>query len=139
MAGRAADIWISGVSTSEIVRYAKTIGAGADTYFVTGSYAHIAVPAITSPTPPPVQTFKDPETKINFTRPTTNLSQGSTGEGVRWLQEALNRAINAGLVVDGHFGPATKAAVLNAQRAFGLTQDAIVGPLTRNALVARLR
>ena len=135
--GRAADIWISGVSMAQIVNYAKTVGAGADTYYVEGSYVHIAVAETLSP--PVVQTYKDSECKINYTRPSTNLYQGSTGEGVFWLQTALNRVFNAGLVVDGIFGVATRAAVLNAQRNFGLTQDAIVGVLTRNALVARLR
>jgi len=135
--GRAADIWISGVSMAQIVNYARTIGAGADTYHVEGSYAHIAVTATSSI--PTTQTYKDPECKINYNRPTTNLSQGSTGDPVMWLQTALNRTINSGLVVDGIFGTATRVAVINAQRSFGLTQDGIVGPLTRSALVARLK
>jgi len=131
--GRAADIKISGVTPTQIVNYAKTIGAGADTYVGNG-FAHIAVSA-NSNSP----TYKDPETKINYTRPKTNLSKGSTGEGVKWLQTALNRANNANLVVDGVFGEATKTAVLNWQRKSGLTADAIAGPLTINSLVARLR
>ena len=134
--GRAADIWISGVTMAQVVNYAKTIGAGADTYYANG-YAHIAVAESSSPAP--TRDYKDPETRIDYYRPTTNLSQGSTGEGVKWLQTALNRTINAGLTVDGIFGPATRAAVINAQRTFGLTQDGIVGPMTRNALVARLK
>jgi outer membrane protein OmpA-like peptidoglycan-associated protein/subtilisin family serine protease len=53
---------------------------------------------------------------------------------VRWLQQTLNRAINAGLVVDGLRGPATNAAVRRYQQARGLTVDGIVGPQTLQAL-----
>lgn len=57
------------------------------------------------------------------------LSQGSTGEAVRQLQNLL------GISVDGKFGPATKAAVVTFQRAHGLAADGVVGPLTWQALI----
>src|SRR5262245_1455957 len=65
-----------------------------------------------------------------------NLSQGSTGPEVRTLQTSLNEKLfpRPNLVVDGFFGPLTRAAVVAFQRQAGLVQDGIVGPITRAAL-----
>ncbi len=41
-------------------------------------------------------------------------------EDVRWLQRALNRLADAGLVVDGQFGPRSRAALAGWQAAAGL-------------------
>jgi peptidoglycan hydrolase-like protein with peptidoglycan-binding domain len=53
---------------------------------------------------------------------------------VSTLQRAL-RACNfsGNLVVDGHFGPATKKAVTYAQYRRGIGQDGIYGPQSRRA------
>jgi hypothetical protein len=64
-------------------------------------------------------------------RPT--IREGSTGADVRDLQAHLkqNYPLYAKhLVVDGVFGPKTKAAVEEFQRRAGLTVDGIVGPKT---------
>ena len=53
-----------------------------------------------------------------------------------WVQSSLNRIMRAGLVVDGRFGPRTKAAVQAFQRSRGLTADGVVGPRTEAALIA---
>ncbi|MFA5778204.1 MAG: immunoglobulin-like domain-containing protein [Candidatus Paceibacterota bacterium] len=54
---------------------------------------------------------------------------------VKELQKFLNAApYNSGLVVDGKFGPLTKAAVIKFQLANGLVGDGKVGPLTRAVL-----
>lgn len=58
----------------------------------------------------------------------TVLSAGSRGEAVVALQNAL------GLKADGHFGPATQAAVRSFQMQKGLTVDGIVGAATWKAL-----
>ncbi|MGV3624351.1 MAG: peptidoglycan-binding domain-containing protein [Archangium sp.] len=63
------------------------------------------------------------------------LRQGSSGNSVRDLQNAL-RAAGHNISVDGQFGPQTKAAVIAFQRARGLTVDGIVGPQTWGALRA---
>jgi peptidoglycan hydrolase-like protein with peptidoglycan-binding domain len=127
--GTAVDIHISGVTHAEIVRVARAAGAAGDTY-VGATFAHIAVSAAI---PAPAQVINPHPV------PTRNLSQGSTGNDVRWLQFSLNAVNNAGLTVDGIFGARTAEAVRNFQRQNGLAADGIVGPLTRNALLNRLR
>src|SRR6266849_5822885 len=47
----------------------------------------------------------------NPSQPTISL--GATGDAVRWLQRALRRTPNLGLVVDGMVGPLTWAALPN--------------------------
>jgi peptidoglycan DL-endopeptidase CwlO len=56
------------------------------------------------------------------------LRMGSRGPAVAEVQRSL------GIVVDGIFGPKTRAAVLAFQRSHGLLVDGIVGPQTRGAL-----
>lgn len=53
---------------------------------------------------------------------------------VRWLQDALNRVMRAGLAVDGISGAATRAAVRAFQSANGLVADGIAGSRTMAAL-----
>jgi len=63
------------------------------------------------------------------------LSQGSKGDGVRQLQRAL---IDAGITVrggaDGVFGPATRAALVEFQRARSLSTSGQVDQVTAQAL-----
>jgi len=72
--------------------------------------------------------------------PGTPVREGSRGEDVRRIQEALNtvrrrfpqiRALNA----DGIFGPLTRASVIAFQQAAGLVPDGVVGPITWRALM----
>jgi peptidoglycan hydrolase-like protein with peptidoglycan-binding domain len=62
------------------------------------------------------------------------VRQGDTGNAVRRVQRALRRTANLSIVVDGIFGPATHAAVVEFQQGAGLVADGIVGPLTWAAL-----
>lgn len=68
----------------------------------------------------------------------TTLRNGSKGDGVRWLQIALNSAIGAALDVDGHYGPKTAAAVREFQSQQGLSADGIFGVMSRGAMQAVL-
>jgi|GEM_PF-5645139 len=56
--------------------------------------------------------------------------EGQSLPCVKTLQTRLNQLINAGLAVDGHYGPLTQAAVEEFQRQQGITVDGIVGPQT---------
>lgn len=60
------------------------------------------------------------------------LGQGNDNPGVGVLQNSLNRCHGAHLAVDDDYGPATKAAVVAAQRAAGITADGVYGPQTRD-------
>jgi peptidoglycan hydrolase-like protein with peptidoglycan-binding domain len=77
-----------------------------------------------------------------FVRPAFNSSNNNcymhqykqSGSGVTRLQHALWFCYGQDIEFDGVFGPATAAALANAQRAEGITADGKYGPQTRNAL-----
>jgi peptidoglycan hydrolase-like protein with peptidoglycan-binding domain len=56
---------------------------------------------------------------------------------VKWLQESLNELIDAGLEVDGDYGPATKRAVSDYQAKHRLEVDGWAGPETVNSIVSK--
>jgi peptidoglycan hydrolase-like protein with peptidoglycan-binding domain len=58
------------------------------------------------------------------------LKNGSKGEAVKGLQNALTVRSPHGVAIDGVFGPATENAVKEFQRSAGLEEDGIVGPGT---------
>lgn len=59
---------------------------------------------------------------------------GDRGAEVERLQAALNLRLGLDLDVDGIFGAATRAAVMEFQRVHGLEVDGVVGPATEAAL-----
>lgn len=69
------------------------------------------------------------------------MSYGDSGNDVREMQRGLNlcygssSGVNLGVkvVVDGQFGPATKSALIKAQKYHKLTADGIYGPQTAAA------
>jgi murein L,D-transpeptidase YcbB/YkuD len=81
------------------------------------------VTPVVEPTPEPTTNL----TPLNLSR---TLRLNMTGDDVKALQTYLNTAgFNCG-IVDGKFGPKTKAGVILFQKANGLVPDGIVGPLT---------
>lgn len=62
------------------------------------------------------------------------LKRGSSGPDVEDLQRQLGRLGYDTGPVDGRFGPATRAAVIDFQKRRGLSADGIVGPATSKAL-----
>ncbi len=73
---------------------------------------------------------------IESSYPGYPLSQGSSGQAVRTIQQQLNRirvnypAIPAITTIDGVFGRETRNAVIAFQKIFNLTPDGIVGKRT---------
>ncbi|MDO8594918.1 MAG: peptidoglycan-binding protein [bacterium] len=65
---------------------------------------------------------------------TLNLAEGSRGEAVRQLQQKLQTLGYFTASATGYFGPITRAAVINFQRARGIDPIGLVGPKTRAAL-----
>jgi peptidoglycan hydrolase-like protein with peptidoglycan-binding domain len=71
---------------------------------------------------------------IQATLPAT-ISEGATGEIVKWLQyNLIRKTLNDATQIDGIFGPMTKTAVEQFQAGEGLVVDGIVGPATWTAL-----
>ena len=62
------------------------------------------------------------------------LYQGRTGDPVRWLQDTLKNCSGQKIAIDGRFGPATRAALVAAQKKAGVTADGVYGPVTAKAL-----
>lgn len=91
-----------------------------------------AQPATPAPAPAPAVDLSGIAAAIDNAKRLT-LTQGSTGDPVKWLQLLLNNK-GANLVADGVFGPATRAAVRTFQASNGLAVDAVVGPRTWSAL-----
>lgn len=54
----------------------------------------------------------------------------------KWVQRALNRLVtpSPNLVIDGKYGPRTKAAVEALQAGIGLTVDGWAGQITQSAI-----
>ncbi|GGQ84795.1 peptidoglycan-binding domain-containing protein [Couchioplanes azureus] len=88
------------------------------TDFVTGTGYFVPIPSITR----------------NGGESNCILGVGSSGTGVKVLQDALVRCYGQGIERDGQYGPATRDAVANVQRFYGLTVDGTYGPDTRGAM-----
>ena len=58
------------------------------------------------------------------------LREGSSGDAVRQLQEALKELGHDPGAVDGQFGAKTEAAVRAYQQERGIAVDGVVGPIT---------
>ena len=68
-----------------------------------------------------------------YAEPYTLIRKGSTGTGVKWVQDMLNHN-GYSLTIDGIFGAKTYNAVISFQKSKGLSVDGIVGYNTRTAL-----
>lgn len=100
------------------------------------------LPHAAPPAPPAVDAGKAFQKAVaaeygpRVSRITRTLKQGMRGDDVKNLQVLLNVIANAGLSIDGSFGPGTKQAVVNFQKFFNTPPaDGIVGPKTRKGMV----
>jgi hypothetical protein len=93
------------------------------------------------PLPPPGPRPTPPPTPRPTPGGPPTLRSGSRGPAVTDLQIRVNRWLTAEgrqpLVVDSIFGPRTRAAVVDFQRANNLTPDGVVGPRTWEVLRTR--
>lgn len=64
---------------------------------------------------------------LNAKRTLWGWQMGSAGATVRWIQSRCNEILSINLVVDGKYGAATRAAVMQLQRKLNLTVDGIAG------------
>ncbi|WP_420794858.1 peptidoglycan-binding domain-containing protein [Salinispora tropica] len=62
------------------------------------------------------------------------MAEGAYSEAVFRLQVTLKRCYGANIATDSHFGPATKSALISAQRRENIAADGIYGTETRNNL-----
>lgn len=75
-------------------------------------------------------------TTTKLTTPQPTLKKGVSGAAVKTLQKCLNKAIKAGLTVDGIYGDATCNAVKKFQASKKITADGIYGKNTYKKLKA---
>jgi hypothetical protein len=85
--------------------------------------------------PPPAPKPAPPPPQASYPKPTGTLKSGAKGDQVKWLQTALNKVMNAGLAIDGSFGPATDTAVRNFQKKYALAVDGSFGPASLNKML----
>ena len=101
-------------------------------------YTPVGGGAATVITPPgngtPIPVTNTPRPTATPTPTSKVLSFGSNGEAVRELQRKLKALGFYNGVIDGDYGVATKTAVTNFQRAYGLTADGVAGEKTLEAL-----
>jgi Putative peptidoglycan binding domain len=80
------------------------------------------------PTTPPVCPSYTPNNDYH-------LGICDSGPAIRLAQERLRASVDSSLIVDGYFGPGTRAAVRTFQQLHGLAVDGYIGPNTWRALV----
>jgi hypothetical protein len=78
-------------------------------------------------------TTTDYETQFELTFEASGAGAGGDAN-VRWVQNALNRALNLRLATDGAMGPATRSAIRLFQQRKGLAADGVAGAKTMAAL-----
>lgn len=78
-------------------------------------------------------------TTATLSAPKPTLKKGVSGAAVKTLQKCLNKAIKAGLTVDGIFGDATYKAVVKFQKAHKISADGIYGTNTYKKLKAVIK
>ncbi len=111
--------------------------AGKTTYNILFSYdAVTAAEAEATPTPEPTATAEPTEAPTVAAVVWTTLRQGSAGQEVMQLQEALIELGYLSGTADGNYGKQTAAAVKAFQKANGLTVDGAAGEETQKLLYA---
>jgi len=98
-------------------------------------------PTTTAPATSPATTTTTPTTPTTPevpTLPTGLLKQGTSGNEVKALQQALQAAGQSPGTIDGVFGPQTQQALIAFQQSAGIPADGVYGPATKAALEKQL-
>lgn len=125
--------------TGQQLTYNKAKGwlrdnANGDTaYDISASKANISTSSQPKKTSSSGEAYKATVAKFK-TPPTGTLKEGSSGDGVKWLQYYLKQLGLFPYAVDGQFYSRTKAALKQFQAMAKISQDGIYGPKTRAAL-----
>ncbi len=137
--GQAADIVVTGVATKEVAAYLQSIGAKGIIRYVTKKFVHIDTrdkkyfAEVANGVTKKVSAFSG--TICPYPVPKMNVSLGSKGDGVRYVQFML---IRHGFVevgdIDGIAGSKTVNAIKAFQKAKGLKVDGIAGVKTISQL-----
>lgn len=125
------------------LNYARLAGFGRPDWGMDGGDAESSAPDATVPdTTVPDTTVPDSTTTTGKTSALGSrmLENGSSGEDVKELQEALNRlpCITTKLTVDGKYGAVTASAVKTFQKAYSIQVDGKYGPKSHKAMTAAL-
>lgn len=115
---------------AQVASAAYGYGGSSGSYTRTAPVTPVVVPVVAPVVAPVVGQVLGAESFVF----TMRLALNSQGNEVMELQKFLNKAGFDCGIVDGKFGPKTKAAVIKFQIANGLKGDGIVGPLTRAVL-----
>lgn len=147
--GDAADIVVSGITPTEVAKYAESIGIlGIGLYNTSsdGHFVHIDTRTTKSFWYGQAQAYRSTfggtisssststATSTSTSASSTVLSSGSYGSAVKALQETLNALGYSCGTADSSYGTKTENAVRKFQKANGLTQDGIAGPNTLTAI-----
>ena len=107
---------------------------------VTASKGHTAVVLDDGPRSSQDNIGKNSTTANPYKAPLETIRLGSSGDGVRWMQTALNLKGGYGLIVDGEAGPLTIGALKNFQKQVFPDDksqwDGICGPKTKAKLAS---
>lgn len=139
MYGMAADITVSGIASTEVAKYAESIGIlGIGLYPpADGNFVHIDTRSTKSFWYGHAQAYRATFGGGNATDEDELLNRGDSGDRVKKLQQDL-KELGYSISVDSKFGAKTEETVKKFQRDFKLTADGVVGPATEAAIARAL-
>jgi hypothetical protein len=131
-AGAFVALVVIAFAASGLFSSSSNDGSATTTATTTSQQATTTTPPATTTTPTTTQPAAVP------TLPAGLLKQGTSGNDVKALQEALKGAGHSPGTIDGVFGPQTEQALIAFQQAAGIPADGVYGPGTKAALEKQL-